>query len=71
MSQGILDVDNVEGSRVPFPIDDGSNTTQVVSTSDHDQVAWNKIINMYRLQVKHAIIKTAVLNSLTIIRLGQ
>ena len=39
MSSGILDVDNVERARMSFSGGDHSDATQIVATSDHDQVA--------------------------------
>jgi len=38
MALGVLDVHNVEGSRVLLPGDHGSNTTGVSSSSDHAKV---------------------------------
>ena len=38
VSLSVLDVDNVEGSRMPLPVGDGTHTPQVTTTSDHAQV---------------------------------
>jgi len=43
MSNGILDGDDVEGSRVAISVLDNSNTPQVVTTGDHAQVTWIQV----------------------------
>lgn len=35
---GILDMDYVEGTGMSFPVDDGTDTTQVTASSNHAQV---------------------------------
>merc|ERR1712045_775239 len=39
MAVGVLDVDDVEGARMPLTGHDGSNHAGVTPTSDHAQVA--------------------------------
>lgn len=39
VSLAVLDVHNVEGSRVPLAVHDGSDTSQIPSSGDHGQVA--------------------------------
>lgn len=39
MTKSILNVDNIEGTRVTFTVDDGSDSPQVTTTSDHAQIA--------------------------------
>ena len=39
MVKSHLDVDDVEGSRVPLAVDDGSDSTGVATSGDHAQVA--------------------------------
>lgn len=39
MALAVLDVDNVEGSRVSFTVDNGTDTTQISTSGDHAQVA--------------------------------
>jgi hypothetical protein len=36
---GILNVNNVEGSRMSFPVDDGTNSPQVTTSGDHTQIS--------------------------------
>lgn len=38
MTESILNVDNVEGTRVTFTVDNGSNSPQVTTASDHAQI---------------------------------
>jgi len=39
MTVGILDVNNVEGTRMPFSMHNSSNTTCITTSSDHAQVS--------------------------------
>jgi len=39
VAKSILNVDNIEGTRVTFSVDDGSDSPQVTTTSDHAQIA--------------------------------
>lgn len=39
MTVGIFHVDDVKRSRMPFTIDDCTNTTQISTSSDHAQVS--------------------------------
>lgn len=39
MALAILNVNDVEGARVPFTVDNGAHTTQISTAGDHTQVA--------------------------------
>merc|ERR1712130_930339 len=39
VTQGILDVHNVERARMSLPLSDGAHTSQVMASSDHHKVA--------------------------------
>ena len=39
MTSGILDMNNIEGSRMSFTVDDCSDSTGVTTSGDHAQVA--------------------------------
>ena len=41
MTLSVLNVHNVEGAGMSFTVDNGTDTTQISTTSDHAQVAWN------------------------------
>jgi hypothetical protein len=43
VAKSILNVDNVERTRVTFTVDDGSDSPQVTTTSDHAQIARVKL----------------------------
>lgn len=52
---GVLDVDNVERARVTFARGYGTDATQIVTTSDHDQVArveLDVVLDLVVLQVE-------------------
>lgn len=40
---GILNMDNVKGSRMPFPVNHCTHTSQIPSSSNHAQVARFKL----------------------------
>jgi hypothetical protein len=40
---GILNVDNLERSRMLLAVDDSSDTTQISTSGDHDQVACKQV----------------------------
>lgn len=49
MAEGVLDVDNVKGPRMALTVDDGTNSSQVTTTSDHAEVARLKLDEIHDL----------------------
>lgn len=47
MSKSILNVDDIEGTRMTLTVDDGSDSPQVTTTSDHAQVARIKLDELH------------------------
>ncbi|KNC30899.1 hypothetical protein FF38_09299 [Lucilia cuprina] len=40
MTLSILNMHNIEGAGMSFTVDNGTDTTQISTSSDHAQVAW-------------------------------
>lgn len=49
VAKSILDVNNIEGTRVTLTVDDGSDSPQVTTTSDHAQVTRVKLDEVHDL----------------------
>lgn len=49
VAKSILDVNNIEGTRVTLTVDDGSDSPQVTTTSDHAQVTGVKLDEVHDL----------------------